>query len=345
MKALVYEGPWQMPLRELDEPQVGPGELVIDVQAVGICGSDVHGYKGATGRRKPPIVMGHEFSGVVSSTGEGVSRFKPGDRVVAQPLLSCGECYNCLAGLTNICINRSGLGMNINGAYAERVKVREGMVYPLPDEMSWEQGAMVEPLAVAMRAVNLTPMKLLDTVVVIGAGTIGLLTLLAARKAGAGRLIVTDVSTRRLSIAAQLGADVTINVAEQDPVERVHAETGGPGAHSVIEAVGLTSTVQQSLALVRTGGHVTWIGNSQPVVELNMQQVVTREISIKGAYGFNDEFARSIEAIRSGSMPVASLIEQEAALEDGPQIIHDLADSSLDSVKVILHVPNGRSRA
>lgn len=339
MKALVYEGPWQMPLRQLDEPKPAPDEMVIEVRAVGICGSDVHGFKGTTGRRKPPIVMGHEFSGVVSSVGEEVSRFQLGDRVVAQPLVSCGECANCRVGLRNICYNRSGLGMNMNGAYAEQVRVREEMVYALPPGMTWEEGAMVEPLAVAMRAVNLTPMKLMDTLVVVGAGTIGLLVLLAAKMAGAGKVIVTDVSARRLSVAERLGADMTIDVTQQDPVEVVHAGTGGQGADAVIEAVGLAPTVKQSLSVVRAGGHITWIGNSQPEVELNMQQVVTRELTIKGAYGFNDEFPRAIEVIRTGKLPVTSLIEQVADLEEGPQLFHDLASGSLDAVKVVLR-PN-----
>jgi L-iditol 2-dehydrogenase len=336
MRALVYQGPWQMPVQEVVAPVAGLGELVISVQAAGICGSDIHGYKGTTGRRKPPIIMGHEFSGVVSEVGEGVTRFRVGDRVVAQPLVSCGECYNCCKGLANICVNRSGLGMDLNGAYAERVKVRENMVYPLPGEMTWEQGAMVEPLSVAMHAVNLTPLQLMDTLVIIGAGAIGLLTLLAARLAWAGQIIISDMSARRLSIAASLGADLVVNVAERDPVEAVLAETQGMGAHVVIEAVGIGATVKQSLAVVRTGGHITWIGNSQPDVELSMQQVVTRELTIQGAYGFNEEFQRAIEAIHTGKIPATSLIEEVAGLEEGPDIFHNLAEGTADQVKVIL---------
>src|SRR5919202_2750316 len=223
MKALVYEGAWQMPLREMERPEPGPEDVIVQVRAAGICGSDVHGFMGATGRRKPPIVMGHEFTGTVTATGEQVTRFRVGDRVVVQPLLTCGVCENCRAGLPNICLNRSGLGMNLNGAYAEAVRVPQQMVYALPDEMSWEQGAMVEPLAVALHAVNLTPFSLMDTVVIIGAGTIGLLTLLAAQRKGAGKIILTDLNAHRLEIARQLGADLVVNVKEQDPVSAVKA--------------------------------------------------------------------------------------------------------------------------
>ena len=337
MKALVYEGPWKMSMQQIEEPEPGPEDVIISVQTVGICGSDVHGFMGTTGRRKPPIVMGHEFSGGISAVGNQVAGYKIGDRVIAQPLLTCGTCDNCRAGLWNICLSRSGLGMNLNGAYAEAVRVPQQMVYHLPDRLSWDQGAMVEPLAVAMHAVNLTPIKLMDSLVIIGAGTIGLLTLLAARLKGAGLVIMTDLNAHRLEMAHDLGADVVVNIGEQDPVEVVHRHTAGKGVDTVIEAVGITATVKQSLALVRTGGHITWIGNSQPEVELNMQQVVTRELTIAGAYGFNKEFTRSLEAIRLGKIDILPLIEKTAPLEDGPQLFHDLASGKLEAVKVILN--------
>ena len=336
MKALLYEGPWQMPLREVERPEPGPEDVIVSVQAAGICGSDVHGFTGFTGRRQPPLVMGHEFGGVIAAVGERVGDFEIGDRVVVQPLLTCGECENCRADLANICTNRSGLGMNVNGAYAEAVRVPQKLLYRLPAGMSWEQGALVEPLAVGMRAVNRTPFALMDTVVIVGAGAIGLTALIAARLRGAGIIIVTDLSPHRLELARRLGADVTVNVKESDPVTVVHEYSSGLGAHAAIEAVGITATVQQSLALVRTGGHVTWIGNSQPEVELNMQQVVTRELTIRGTYGFNEEFGRAIAAIDSGRVDVRPLIEKVAPLADGPALFQALAQGTLDAVKVIL---------
>ena len=336
MKALLYEGAWRMPLREVERPEPGPEDVIVAVQAVGICGSDVHGFTGFTGRRQPPLVMGHEFGGVIAAVGEGVTGFEAGDRVVVQPLLTCGECENCRAGLANICTNRTGLGMNVNGAYAEAVRVPQKLLYRLPDSMSWEQSALVEPLAVGMHAVNRTPFSLMDTVVIVGAGTIGLTTLMAARLRGAGRIIVTDLSAHRLELARQMGADVTVNVKESDPVAVVGEHTAGLGAQAVIEAVGVTATVRQSLALVRTGGQVTWIGNSQPEVELNMQQVVTRELTIRGTYGFNEEFGRAITAIDSGRVEVRPLIEKVAPLAEGPELFEALAKGTLDAVKVIL---------
>jgi L-iditol 2-dehydrogenase len=292
---------------------------------------------GSTGRRLPPMIMGHEFGGLVTAVGPHVERAKVGDRVVVQPLITCGQCANCRAGLPNICLNRTGLGMlSRNGAMAEAVSVPQQLLHALPETMTWDQSALVEPLAVALRAVNLTPLTLMGSVVIIGAGTIGLLTLLAAKLRGAGQVIITDLSPHRLALAQRLGADVAVNVAEEDPVAVVHAHTAGQGAQAVIEAVGIAASVKQSLAVVRTGGHITWIGNSQPEVPVNMQQVVTRELTIRGTYGFAEEFGRAIQAIHSGRIDVTPLIERTAPLEDGPQLVHDLAKGTLDVAKVVL---------
>lgn len=336
MKALVYDGAWQMPLRQIDPPSPTPDDVIVAVQAVGICGSDVHGFTGSTGRRTPGIVMGHEFSGIVAQTGTGVTSHNVGDRVIVQPLATCGTCDMCRMGRPNVCYNRTLIGMHNHGAYAECVRVPKDQLYRLPDSVSWEQGAMVEPLSVAMHAVNLTPLSLMDTVVIVGAGTIGLLALLAVRLKGAGQIIVTDLSAHRLALAKQLGADIVVNIAERDPVAIVNDATGGAGAHAVIEAVGISATVQQALAVTRIGGNITWIGNSAPEVTLNMQQVVTREITIRGTYGFNQEFGLAIDALDHGHIDVAPLIERIAPLEEGSQLIHDLASGTLDVAKVIL---------
>jgi L-iditol 2-dehydrogenase len=336
MKALMYEGAWQMPLREIEAPEPGPEDVVVKVQAVGICGSDVHGFTGSTGRRTPGIVMGHEFTGSIAAVGAQVAGYELGERVVVHPLVTCGTCAMCRAGRPNVCQNRTMIGMTYHGAYAEAVRVPQRQLHRLPANLSWEHGALVEPLAVALHAVNMTPLNLMESVLVVGAGPIGLLALLAARLKGAGSVIVTDRSRHRLELARRLGADLVVNVAEQDAVAVVREATGGAGAHVAIEAVGITPTVQQALEATRIGGHVTWIGNSAREVTLNMQQVVTREITIHGVYGFNEEFAQAIDALGAGQIKVAPLVEQIAPLEEGPQLVHDLAKGTLEAVKVIL---------
>lgn len=339
MKALVYQGPWTMTLEDVPIPAVGPGQVRIDVKKVGVCGSDVHGFIGKTGRRTPPMIMGHEFGGVINAVGEGVTRFRVGDEVIVSPIQFCGHCANCRRGLTNICLNRHVLGVDLPGAYAEQIAVDESMVYAKPAGLAWKLAALAEPLAVALHAVNLTPFDLMDTVAIVGAGTIGLLTLIAAKLRGTGKVIITDKRAHRLEMARRLGADLAIDVDAEDAVAVVKELTGGLGADAVIEAVGFAATVQQALALTRTGGAVTWIGNSAQMIELNMQEVVTRELRVHGSYAFNTaEFDHAIQAIASGRVDVAPLIERVAPLEEGPQIIHDLAAGDADWVKVVLEV-------
>ena len=340
MRALVFTGPGEMPLRERDDPRPGAGQVVVAVRAAGICGSDVHGYLGATGRRRPGVVMGHEAAGDVVAIGPAVTSVRMGDRVALRSILACGRCERCRRGQSNVCTDRQGMGMHFDGAYAERILVPESLLLPLPDTLSYEDGALIEPLAVAMHAVNRTPFELMDFVVVIGAGAIGLLTLLAARLRGAGSVVVTDLSSHRLEVARALGADLTIDVGSTDPVAAIAAATEGRGADAVFEAVGVSATVAQSLAVARAGGQVTWVGNSAPVVEMPMQALVTGELTVRGAYGFVQEFEQAADALAAGWIDARRLVECVAPLEDGPELFRRLGDSSLAAVKVIL-VPNG----
>lgn len=340
MRSLVFIGPGQMELQERPDPQPGRGEVVVSVRAAGICGSDVHGYLGVTGRRRPGVVMGHEAAGDVIEVGAGVTRVRAGDRVALRSILPCGACERCRRGESNICPTRQGLGMQFDGAYADRIVLPETMLLPLPDTLTYADGALIEPLAVAMHAVNRTPFDLMDFVVVIGAGAIGLLTLLAVRLRGAGSIVVTDRNVHRLAMARTLRADLVVNVDDADPVAIVREATGGRGADAVFEAVGIGATVAQSLAAARSGGHVTWIGNLLPAVELSMQELVTRELTLRGAYTFNEEFEQAAAAIAGGRIDVGMLVERTAPLEEGAELFRQLGAAELDAVKVIL-VPNG----
>jgi L-iditol 2-dehydrogenase len=282
------------------------------------------------------MIMGHEFAGVVRAVGADVTGFEAEDEVVVSPIQACGKCPNCRRGLTNICISRHVLGVDIAGAYADSLVVKQSMVFPKPAALSWREAAMAEPMAVSMHAVEITPINLMETVAIVGVGTIGLMTLMAARLKGAGTIIVTDKFEHRLEMARQLGADITIRVDETDPVQAVRDATDGLGADVTFEAVGYAGTVQQALAITRTGGNVTWIGNSAQMIELNMQEVVTRELTVRGTYGFNTEFERVIQALASKRLDVSPLIEQIAPLSEGPAIIHALAAGEMDKIKVIL---------
>ena len=334
MRALVFRGPHEMPLEDRPEPVVGPRDVLVAVQAAGICGSDVHGFIGATGRRRVGVVMGHEAAGIVEAVGSDVRSVGPGDRVVLRSILSCGTCDRCRAGAPNVCRQRQGLGMHLDGAYAERVVVPEPLAVTLPDGLAWDEAAMVEPLAVALHAVAMTPFSAADRVAVIGAGPIGLLALLAARARGVGSIVITDRDPHRLEVARSLGAHVAIDVGGAGGDEAL-AELAGT-ADAVLEAVGITPTVAQSIRLARPGGQVTWIGNSAPTVELPIQGVVTAELTARGAYGFIDEFAEAIDAIATRRIDVRPLVELVAPLADGPTLFERLARGELAAAKVVL---------
>jgi L-iditol 2-dehydrogenase len=339
VRALVFVEPGEMAVMERPDRRPGSGEVLVAVRAAGICGSDVHGYLGLTGRRQPGLVMGHEVAGEILELGDAVQDVRIGDRVVLRSILACGRCGPCLRGQPNVCDNRQGLGMQFDGAYAERMVVPATLAVRLPDAVSYDQAALVEPLAVALHAVAITSLEASDHVVIVGAGPIGLLTLLAVRLRGVASVAITDRSPHRLSVARSLGADLVVDVGTTDPVDAILEATGGRGADVVFEAVGVTATVGQSLAVARTGGQVTWIGNSAPTVELPMQTMVTRELTLRGSYAFVDEFDQAIELLATGRIDVRPLIELTAPLDDAPSLFRRLGDGSLDAVKVVL-VPN-----
>ncbi len=325
MKTLLYTAPWHMQVMDAPLPELAEDDVLVSVKAVGICGSDIHGYTGSTGRRTPPMIMGHEFCGTVAALGSNIKGVEEEDEVIVSPLFP----YDGIG-------QREVLGVNTQGAYADLVRVHKSMLYPKPEGMTWHQAAMCEPLSIAMHALSRTPLSLMDTVVVVGAGTIGLLVMLCARLGGAGTIVVTDMSDHRLEVARLVGADVTINVRDEDPIAKVMNITNQVGADVAVEAVGLSKSVQQAHAMVKVGGHVTWIGNNDLMIDINMQEVVTREITISGTYGFSNEFERVIQSIGTGSINVAPLIEQVSPLTEGPAIIEGLAKGELDLIKVIL---------
>lgn len=338
MKALVYHGPRELVWEETEDVHVGPKDVRIAVKAVGICGSDVHGYLGLTGRRTPPMIMGHEFSGVVDATGENVTRWNVGDRVTVQPAQFCGTCGFCREGLTNLCGNKRFYGaMDCNGAMAEYIAVPEHLVYRLPDSVDFASGAMIEAAAVAYRGVKNAGDLTGKHVLVIGAGTIGQLVTAIVRLQGAKRIYVSDLSDARLNIAVKMGADVTLNPKSMNIRKVVMDETEGKGVDVSIEAVGVTPSAQQSIELLRTGGTAVWIGNSAKFVEVPMQEIVTRELHIRGTYIYShEEFGEVLELVGNGDISFDPIISLHAKMSEGAEWFARLADSPGDLIKVIL---------
>lgn len=341
MKALLLTDYKRLEVTEVDEPQMGPDDVLIQVEACGICGSDIHGYDGSTGRRIPPLIMGHEAAGVVVSVGSQVDDLVAGDRVTFDSMVSCGRCEFCRSGHQNLCNHRRILGVSCgeyrrHGAFAERIAVPRRIVYLLPEAMPFEHAALVEAVSVGVHAVNVSPIRLGDSVVIVGSGMIGLLTLQAAKAAGATRVIAVDINDKRLGVAADLGATDVLRSDQCDVPQKIRELTGGRGADVAMEVVGATATVKTAIESVRKGGHVTLVGNVSPTIELPLQSVVTREIRLQGTCGCNGEYPQCIELMRSGAINVAPLITAQIALRDGPQWFERLHAGDPEQMKVVV---------
>jgi L-iditol 2-dehydrogenase len=341
MKALLLSQYNQLDLADLPAPEAGPDEILVRVAACGICGSDVHGYDGTSGRRIPPIVMGHEAAGVVASAGSGVSKFKAGDRVTFDSTVYCGECEFCRQGEINLCNNRQVVGVSCGdyrraGAFAEYVVVPQRIAYHLPEALEFKEAAMLEAVSVALHAVRVSEMKGGETALVIGAGMIGLLTLQAAKAAGASRVLVADIDRTRLETAKNIGADETLLLSGNDLVKEILRQTEGRGVDVVLEAVGRQETIAASIASVRKGGTVTLIGNISPEVKIPLQAVVSRQIRLQGSCASSGEYPQAMELLANGKIKVKSLITAVAPLEDGPRWFERLQAGEPNLMKVVL---------
>jgi len=341
MKALMLSAYKQLDVVDIPAPQPAADELLIRIRACGICGSDVHGYDGSTGRRLPPIVMGHEAAGVVEATGSDVHNFHAGDRVTFDSTFYCGKCFYCLRSQINLCENREVIGVSTPafrrmGAFAEYVTVPARIAYALPENMSYSHAALIEAVSVAVHGVSLTPIALEDTVVVVGAGMIGLLTLQAARLAGAGRVFVVDVDETRLELARDLGATHTFNSKCADVAAQIIEQTMGRGADAALECVGSTIPVKLALDSARKGGAVTLIGNVAPTIELGLQSVVTRQIRLQGSCASSGEYPACISLISRGAIRVDPLLSAVAPLEEGATWFHRLYEREPGLLKVVL---------
>ena len=337
MRALVYHGPETMSIENWEMPTPKAGEVRVKTSFVGICGSDVHGWLGITGRRTAPMVMGHELSGTISAIGEGVTGLNIGDRVTVLPLFYCGECDYCNEGLDNICPNREFMGaMSCNGALLDEFCVSAKNICKLPENISLEVGALIEPFAVAYRGVLHAGSVAGKTVMICGAGTIGLMALKVCKMLGAKTIVMVDLSNDRLALAMQHGADVTINGA--DDIDAALKAAGLRNSIDVaIEAVGVTPTVQQSVTYVKNHGQVVWIGNSAPTVSLNMQTVVTREINIQGSYIYtHQDFLDCIRLLSEKPQNFDGIISGVVSLEEAEPMFRELSQGAGSKIKILV---------
>jgi L-iditol 2-dehydrogenase len=341
MKALLLSRYNELDLADLPVPVPGPGELLVKVAACGICGSDVHGYDGTSGRRIPPIVMGHEAAGIVTETGPGVQNFKTGDRITFDSTVYCGKCEFCRRGEVNLCSDRQVIGVSCTdyrryGAFAEYVVVPERISYHLPEALKFEEAAMLEAVSVALHGVRVSEMKGGETALVIGAGMIGLLTLQAAKAGGASKVFIADIDRSRLDRAEELGADKALLLSGDALVQEVLRLTERRGVDLVLEAVGREETIAASIGSVRKGGTVTLIGNISPKVNIPLQAVVSRQIRLQGSCASSGEYPQAMELLSNGKIKVKSLITAVAPLADGPRWFERLHSGEQNLMKVVL---------
>jgi L-iditol 2-dehydrogenase len=323
MKALLLTAPSKLELVDFPAPEPAADEVVVRVRACGICGSDIHGWDGSSGRRNPPLIMGHEAAGEVLATGSGVTAWKPGDRVTFDSTISCGKCPSCRAGQVNLCANRRVVGVapaeyRQHGAFAEQLAVPDRILYRVPDTLSFEQAAMVEPVSIAIHAVQRTTIAPGSTAVVIGSGMIGLLVIQALRWAGARQIVAVDLVDSRLELARQLGATHTINSGQADTAAEIARITDQQGADTAFEVVGFTPTVNLAIASVKRGGTVVLVGNLSPKTQdFPLQAIVTKELTVLGSCSSAGEYPLCLDLIAQGKIEVKPMIETVAPLEDG----------------------------
>jgi len=342
MKALVLEKPNQLVLKQIQTPRPQEDEVLVRVKACAICGSDVHGLDDSTGRRHPPIVMGHEASGTVEQTGGAAGDFQPGDRVVFNSTLFCGKCHYCRRGLQNMCVNGKVFGVSsdsyrLQGAMAEYIAVPGRILYRLPEEVSFEQAALVEPVSIAVHAIGSAGIKLDDVAVVFGAGTIGILLVKLLRLSSCGKVISVDIDEEKLRFAVKNGADHAFNPAGIDLQSRILECTGGQGADLAFEAVGVPATVKAGIEGLRKMGSLVLLGNLTPIIDLPIQRVVLKQLKLIGSYAFANEAETSLKLLAAKSVTVDDLISAVVPLEDGPRMFERLRNGEKGLRKVILN--------
>jgi len=341
MKALVLESYNNLHYTEVPLPAISDNEVLIQVKAVGICGSDVHGMDGSTGRRIPPIIMGHEASGEIKEVGKEVSGWSKGDRVTFDSTIFNPNDWYTQKGMYNLSDGRMVVGVSTeefrrNGAFAEFVSVPQHILHAIPPNVSYTEAALVEPAAVAMHAINISGLKTDDVVVVVGAGLVGMFVIQLLKIKGCKKIIAVDLDEYRLSMARKSGADEAFKPDDEKLFATVKRLTNQRGADLAIEVVGVTETIALSIDLIRKGATLTLVGNVQPTIQLPLQKIVTRQLRIQGSCAINGEYPAVLELIAEKKLDVTTILSAEAPLSEGALWFDRLYKKEKNLMKVIL---------
>jgi L-iditol 2-dehydrogenase len=336
MKVLLYPEYQRLEIAEQPRPHPADGEVLLRVASCGICGSELEAFKKQSPRRVPPLVMGHEFCGVVEEVGPLVGSLTPGERVISHSLFGCGQCVRCLRGDSHLCAGRQLFGMNRAGAFAEYVTAPEKCLIPWPAPLTVEAASLAEPLANGVHVVGLTRQLNPDVIVIIGAGPIGLMCQQAFQSLSSADTIVTDLISERLDAAHKLGAKHVINSRHEDFLTEVMKLTGGDGADVVVDAVGSSLSKQQSLIATRPGGATVWIGLHENTIAIDSQEITLGERRVQGSYAATlDELKVAAELLASRRVDGSSWIKTFPLVE-GVEAFNRMLASQGDDIKAVL---------
>jgi len=341
MKALVLDKYNELNYRDFPDPEIGPDEVLICVKACGICGSDVHGMDGSTGRRIPPLIMGHEASGIIEEIGKNVVDWKPGDRVTFDSTIYPLNDWYTRKGHYNLSDKRMVLGVSPgnyrkHGAFAELVAVPAHILYCIPENVTFEQAAMVEPVAVAAHAVNISKISPGQSALVVGAGMVGSFVVKMLEIAGADPVIAIDLDEGKLEMAREYGATHTFKTTDENSSEKILELTKGRGVDVGFEVVGISETVNCCIDGLRKGGTAVLVGNLNPEVTIPLQKVVTTELSLLGSCAINGEYEMVLDLMATGKINVDRMISAVVPLSEGADWFRRLYHKEPGLNKVIL---------
>lgn len=344
-KGAFMRGIDKMVIKEIPVPEIGKKEVLVSLEYVGICGSDVHYFhNGCCGSYKVDLsedyMLGHECAGTIVKVGEEVERLKVGDRVALEPGITCGECEQCKSGHYNLCPDVVFLATPpVQGCNEEYIAFPENMCFKLPDNVSTKEGALIEPLSVGFYASEQGGVKTGDTVVILGSGCIGLVTLLACKAHGAGKIIVADLVEARLQKAIELGATEVINSGKEDALKKIEELTNGRGADVVFETAGSPVTIAQTPFIVRRGGTITLVGiSAKEEITYNFAQIMDKEATIKSVFRYRNNYPKAIAAVSSGAINVKGIVTHEFDLEHIQDAYDEAVNNKTDLVKAVIKV-------
>lgn len=338
MRAVRAEAPQNVSIVEVPEPEPRPGWAVLNVRAVGICGTDLHAYRGLHPFLTYPRILGHELAGEIAMIASEDARrtgLVEGDLVAAEPYFNCGKCHMCLAGRCNACVNLEVLGVHCEGGMSEQITLPVGKLYRPSKTLSPDLLAVVEPISIGANAVRRARLMSSESLAVIGAGPIGLSAMLMARLQGV-RVAMIDLEPARLARAAEMGADVTIQPDQVDPAEALQDFADGLGPQAIIEAVGLPVTIKQSLDWVRAGGRVVIVGQSNKPLDFSYGPMMKKELDVLASRNSVEQFSRILQAMVDGRLQADKMISHRVALDDVPATLADMDERPSDYCKAVV---------